>query len=143
MQRVSIRAILCNNLGQICLIHRIKNGNAYWTTPGGGLEVGESHSDALKRELREEVGSEITAISPTPILSYPSETNIQYFYTCREISRHTPTGDEYAKASADNVFEVQFIDQSKLETLYIVPTEIKNQIIAAARKLIAQQGISG
>jgi 8-oxo-dGTP pyrophosphatase MutT (NUDIX family) len=33
-----------------------RSGRSWWITPGGGVDPGESHEDAARRELREELG---------------------------------------------------------------------------------------
>jgi 8-oxo-dGTP diphosphatase len=43
---------------RILLIRHEKPGKEYWLLPGGGVNSGESLVDALRRELREEVGIE-------------------------------------------------------------------------------------
>lgn len=43
---------------RILLIRHEKNGREAWLLPGGGVETGESLLEALRRELREEVGLE-------------------------------------------------------------------------------------
>ena len=40
------------------LLHKKKNSN-YWMLPGGRLEYGESTDDAIKREIREELGLDV------------------------------------------------------------------------------------
>lgn len=57
---------------RVCGILRIQNGiltvgsvlekedTIFWSPPGGGLEFGESLTDALKREFREELNIHIT-----------------------------------------------------------------------------------
>lgn len=46
--------------GKILLMHRLKNGREYYVFPGGGVEENENFEEALKREMMEELGVEIS-----------------------------------------------------------------------------------
>lgn len=56
--RVRVASLIRNTKGEILLIQQSKGTNrpAYWLLPGGGVEFGESAEEALKRELKEELG---------------------------------------------------------------------------------------
>jgi 8-oxo-dGTP diphosphatase len=53
--RIRVSAVL-RRRERILLCRHEKPGKEYWLLPGGGVESGESLIDALRRELREEVG---------------------------------------------------------------------------------------
>src|SRR3954447_18379585 len=53
--RVRVSAIL-RWKGRVLLCRHEKPGKEYWLLPGGGVHVGESLVDALRRELAEEIG---------------------------------------------------------------------------------------
>lgn len=53
--RIRVSAIL-RWRGRILLIRHEKSGQEVWLLPGGGVKIGESLTDALQRELAEEIG---------------------------------------------------------------------------------------
>lgn len=60
--RVSVNAFLVKD-NKILLGKRLVNaGFGQWGLPGGHLEYKESLSDAIRRELREEIGIEATSV---------------------------------------------------------------------------------
>jgi 8-oxo-dGTP pyrophosphatase MutT (NUDIX family) len=53
-----VRGVLITPAGGLLTIRRTRPGQPpYWVFPGGGVEVGESDLEALRRELREELAA--------------------------------------------------------------------------------------
>jgi 8-oxo-dGTP pyrophosphatase MutT (NUDIX family) len=90
-------AIVRNGLGHVLLVRRADDG--YWELPGGRVEVGESASAAVVREVAEEAGLtiKVTGLAgvysdPGHVLAYPREDGIyQQFAVC--FHAFTPAGD--------------------------------------------------
>jgi mutator protein MutT len=60
---VGVGAIIVDNQGRLFLARRgpkAKNERGLWEFPGGSVEFGETMAAALRREMREEFGIEIT-----------------------------------------------------------------------------------
>ena len=63
--REAVRAVLLDPTDRVLLVRfEFPNTGRRWALPGGGLEPGENHHDALRRELSEEVGLDRVVIGP-------------------------------------------------------------------------------
>ena len=62
---VGVGAVIVDADGRLFLARRgpkAKNERGLWEFPGGGVEFGETLADALRREIREEYGIEISVV---------------------------------------------------------------------------------
>jgi 8-oxo-dGTP pyrophosphatase MutT (NUDIX family) len=78
----SVNVVVVDDDGDILLIRRTDNGN--WALPGGGIDLGESVSQAAIRETREETGitPEITGLvgiytDPRHVIHYTSDDEVR------------------------------------------------------------------
>ena len=62
--REAVRALLLDSDRRVLLVRFEFPTATRWALPGGGLEPGESHVEALRRELDEEVGLVDATIGP-------------------------------------------------------------------------------
>lgn len=63
--RHAVRAVVLDALDRVLLYRFVSpSGRSFWALPGGGLEEGESHEQAMRRELREEAGLEDVEAGP-------------------------------------------------------------------------------
>jgi mutator protein MutT len=59
---VSVAAIVINENNEILLLDHVLRPGASWGIPGGFIEHGEQPADAVRRELYEETGIELTDV---------------------------------------------------------------------------------
>lgn len=82
----SAAAIVINDRNEVLLLDHVLRPFATWGLPGGFIARGEQPEVALKREIREEVGIEVTDISLYRVRNH--DRHIEILFTAR--SNETP-----------------------------------------------------
>jgi ADP-ribose pyrophosphatase YjhB (NUDIX family) len=120
---VATSAVVTDGQGRILMQRRADSGN--WALPGGGMEMGESLSDSVVREVKEETGFDIavtglvgTYTDPRHIIAYSDGEVRRQFNICY-IARIT--GGELSISSEST--EIQFVDPAGLDELPVHPTQ--------------------
>jgi mutator protein MutT len=82
-----------------------------WEFPGGKIDGDESHAEGLRRELREELGTDADVLDLvfSTRYEYPDRTIALFFYRCRLASTPRPIlGQEMRWVSRDELSSLAF-----------------------------------
>ncbi|WP_069764758.1 NUDIX hydrolase [Streptomyces sp. LUP47B] len=85
--REAARAILLDADDRVLLLGYDDNGG-FWATPGGSLEDGEDHTEAMLREVGEELGVDEEAVELGPQLAERSKNHLVGGHEVRQVEKY-------------------------------------------------------
>lgn len=80
---VTAGAIITNQDGRVLLLHHRFRPGSGWGIPGGFIKRGEQPDEALRRELREEVGLEIEDLKLFRTRAFKKARQVEIVFRCR------------------------------------------------------------
>jgi 8-oxo-dGTP diphosphatase len=101
---VSVAAAVVRDDGKVLAIKRRDNG--HWEPPGGVVNIGESLSDALVREVREETGYTVSVGSVSGIYQNMKRQIVALVFRCDIVTGEAAASDESSR--------VEWLDQNEV-----------------------------
>jgi mutator protein MutT len=96
---VTAGAIITDKRGRVLLLkHRFRPGTG-WGIPGGFMAEGEQPEDAVRRELREEVGLEIEKVELFTTRAFKVPRQVEIVFTAQAIGDTSELSFEIQKAA--------------------------------------------
>lgn len=90
---VTAGAVIVDERGRVLLLNHVFRAGSGWGIPGGFIEKGEQPEDALRRELKEEIGLELehAEIAFVRTLKKPSQVEIIFRCRAQSVSGNQPS----------------------------------------------------
>ena len=132
--REAVRGLLLTDDQRVLLVRFEFPAATRWALPGGGLEPGEVHLDALRRELEEEVGLVDARIGPqiwhrlhiVPFLNGEFDGQRERIYLVECPAFEPQPRLSWEQMNAEFVHELRWwtIDEIAASDAYFVPKEL-------------------
>ena len=111
-----------------------------WSIPGGALKVGETLEEALRRELQEETGLEITPLELVEVLDRivrDDDGRTRYHYVLIDYLCRLDSSGPQAPCAASDVSECRWVTPAELAQYRLHPDTVRvveKALVAAARQ---------
>jgi len=125
-RRTGVRAaaILIED-GKVALIERWRGGNHYFVFPGGGVEFGEWPTEAVVREVEEELGLKVQVKKLVAEVLY-SERSQYYFLVER-------TGGEFGTGVGEEMESTADSKSGSYQPVWVPIEGLNNMVVYPAR----------
>lgn len=118
-RRINVRAIIMRGEKILAVRNKRDDGTAraYWATPGGGLDPGETLEAGLKREIMEELGVEAVVKQLLFIQQFPSgrkdaDEELEFFFLVEDSPAYDSVDLTSTTHGTAELAQVDFIDPS-------------------------------
>ena len=118
--RVSVKALVLDESRTKFLI--VKEDTGKWELPGGGLDWGMNSHDELRREIREEMGLELTWIADNPCYFLVGETSNTGIWATNILYEATLESLDFTPSA--ECTDIRFVDKSEVTQIEI-PTNLR------------------
>ena len=116
------------NEGKILLLYRFKGGEEYYVFPGGGVEDGESITQAAIREAAEETGLVVTL--KKKLWEHANGERTEHYFLVDTFNGETKIGGpEETRQSEDNVYRLEWVPLDKVANLKLLPEIMKSRVL--------------
>jgi len=132
--RVRVAGILITGNGVLLIAHK-KNNDVYWLLPGGGVDYGESLSEALVREFFEELNIDVTVRDLAFISDSIDPSGGRHILNICFICSYT--GGEYLLGEEGRLHDFNFFGRNEIADIKIFPP-INDELIS-----IMDSGVHG
>lgn len=143
--RKAARAIIIED-GKILVMHRNKYGEEYYTLVGGRVQEGETVEAALKREVKEETGLDITDARLVYVEEHPEPYNQQYIYLCQvadhdDVAIQDTSEEGFMNKISINVHRPVWAEASSFGKLNFRTPQLQIAIVDALKKGFPSQPV--
>lgn len=125
----AVACLITNDRGELLLARRGQEpGKGLFDLPGGFVDIGESAENAVRRELKEELGAMVEKVQY--LASYPNE----YIYSgltvhTLDMAFRCEVAETFGLKPADDVVEIQFFAPQDIPTEEIAFHSIRTIIL--------------